>query len=253
MRISRLLFSSTLLFAPLASAQEHTVPPAFERGGDGESFDPDQALPKLIRVQVEYIEMAHEKLTALLEEKGDSDDAALRLKVRDAITAKEAKILETFVVTSRSGHKTTVESADEFIYPTEYEPMEIVEPPTEKAPPEATKTPFCPTAFETRNLGSSLEIEPTVGENSKIIDLRLEPNMTWHTGNLVWAEDKDTIGNVSKIETPRFYSIKARTSVTCQTGKPLFIAVHSPKSDRGEVDTSRKVMVFVKCDVVTVK
>jgi len=217
----------------------------------------DKAAPAstndLIRVQVEYIEMPHEKLTALLEENGNPNDAALRLKVRELIAAKDAKILETFVATTRSGGKASAGSVDEFIYPTEYEPMDIVEPPSRKSSPQATKTPFCPTAFETRNLGSSLEIDSTIGENGKFIDLKLEPNMTWHTGTLVWAEDKDAIGNVTKIEMPRIFSLKTSTSVTCATGKPVFVAALSPKSDQGEIDTSRKVMVFVKCDVIPVK
>jgi hypothetical protein len=236
------IFATMLLFTGFSSAMD-----------DEKEKVPPTAIKDLIRVQVEYIEMPHEKLTALLEEKGDSDDAALRLKVRELIAAKDAKILETFVATTRSGGKATAGSVDEFIYPTEYEPMEIVEPPPEKSLPQAMKTPFCPTAFETRNLGSSLEINSAVDETGKIISLSLEPNMTWHTGNLVWAEDKDAFGNASKIEMPRIYSLSTNTSIACVDGKPQFVAALSPKSDRGEIDTSRKVMVFVKCDVIPVK
>ena len=72
-------------------------------------------------------------------------------------------------------------------------------------------------------------------------------------GNLVWAEDKDGIGNVSKIEMPRFYSLSTSTSLAHVTGKPQFVAALSPRSAQGEIDTSRKVMVFVKCDVIPVK
>lgn len=254
MRISRFLFLFPLLMASPAMAQEKVVPPAFVRGEETESFDPDLELPKLVRMQVEFIEMSHEKLTSLLENRADSDDSALRLQVRELIAKKEAKILETFVATGKSGQKVRSQSADEFTYPTEYEPMQIIEKPDEKSPiPQAIKAPFCPTAFETRNLGSSVEFEPTLSEDAKVIELRLLPEMTWLTERIVWAEDKDPLGNVSKIEMPRFYCLKTDTSVTCQAGKPLFIAALSPKSDKGEIDTDRKVMVFVKCEVITLR
>ena len=110
-----------------------------------------------------------------------------------------------------------------------------------------------PTAFETRNLGSTLEIEPTIGVDNKTIDLRFIPEMVWHTGNTVWLDGKDAFGNACKIQMPDMYTLRLSTSLTCITGKYALAGVVSPKDEKGDTDNSRKVMIFVKCDVMAVK
>ena len=79
------------------------------------------------------------------------------------------------------------------------------------------------------------------------------PELTWRTGNNVWFENKDMLGNVSKVEMPNISVIKFNTSVTCVAGQYLMAFVLSPKDASGEIDMTRKVMVFVKCDVLSVK
>lgn len=108
-----------------------------------------------------------------------------------------------------------------------------------------------PTSFEPRNVGSSFEIEPTLGYDNKIIDLRFAPEITYHVGNRVWAEWKGEHGN-SPIQMPTFYVLRLSTSVTLADGQPMFVAALSPKKQDGTVDYTRKLMVFVKADVITV-
>ena len=43
--------------------------------------------------------------------------------------------------------------------------------------------PHLPTAFETRNTGNTFEIEPTIGEDDELVNIRLSPELVWHTGN----------------------------------------------------------------------
>ncbi len=100
---------------------------------------------------------------------------------------------------------------------------------------------------------STLEVEPTLSADNKIIDLRLVPEFVWHTGDTTWQETKDGHGNVVRVQMPNFYSMRLNTSTTCVAGAYTLIGVVSPKDDKGELDMTRKVMVFVKCSVVTVK
>jgi len=238
------------------------VPPAFETAGGNQSpaaeeydpFDPLTEAPNLIRVQVEYVEMSHTDLTRLLmEDKPESADAtALRRKVQAMVEKDEAQVIDTQVVLGRSGHKSTSESRKESIYPTEYEP-----PGSEKLKEEMAKNglphnPAIPVAFETRNLGSSLESEPTLAVDDKTIDLRILSELVWHTGNTIWHESKDTSGNVFKTAMPEFYVMKINTSITCMSGQYVLAGVLSPKSAEGTPDRDRKVMVFVKCKVLPV-
>lgn len=221
---------------------------------------------ELIRVQVEYVEMPHAALTDLLMETDatESDATVLRQRVQEMVKKGEAKVLETMVATSRSGEQQTTESIQEMTYATEYEPAEVVNQVNLPDKPEGLTeadlraldgmiTPATPVSFETRNVGSTLEIEPRLGANRKIIDLRIAPNLVWFTGNTVWQERKDRSGNNSKIQMPVFYSLRFTGFLTLVDGKPVLAAVNSPRDEAGKVDMDRKVLTFVKATVQEVK
>ncbi len=234
----------------------------FAIGDDAPKLAPGDATTKLVRVRVEFVEMSHEKLTELLflEEPGNSNATALRKTVAELVKGGEASVLETMMVVAREGGKATIQSNREFIYPTEYEPPEIpteVDLPDKKGglTPDDIKalwmmaTPATPTAFDTRNLGSTLEVESDIDPSEKLIDLKFTPEIVWHTGSTVWVERKDGLGNVSKIEMPEFYKLSVSTEITCVNGQFNLVAVLSPKNQNGITDMTRKVMVFVRCDV----
>ncbi len=96
-------------------------------------------------------------------------------------------------VTTKSGSKAVVRVVREFPYPTEFNPPE--------PPPQTTSsgtsvtalatgalisggvvTPTTPTAFETRNLGVTLEVEPIIGSDGYTIDLNLSPEVVEFDG-----------------------------------------------------------------------
>lgn len=247
------LLAAVLCLFQFAHAQTST--PEFDPLGEHDD------LPKQIRVQVEFIDVPHEMLTDLLfGEKAPANDVELRKQVAQLVKDGKASILETMLCTARSGQKATSESIEEFIYPTEYEPAELPDKVEfkDKEDAEAAKkarrdfaTGPTPTAFETRNLGSTLEIEPTLGIDDKFIDLRFLPEIVYHVGNEIWAEWKGEHGN-SPVQMPKFYKVSINTSVTLAAGKPMLVAALSPKDDQGKPDFTRKLMVFVKADVLTV-
>lgn len=245
---------------------QQPAPLAFERSGtpaedpnETDPFDPCSTAQKLVQVQVEYIEVPQETLTGLLflRSPKSSDATGLRKKLQKLVSENQAKVLETQVVVGRSGQKTSSESIHEFIFPTEFEPA-AVEVKSVKALETAMASSFpfnpaIPTAFETRNLGSILEVEPTVDFDSNLIDLRIVPEIVIHTGNTTWAELKDDKGNSNKIEMPDFHTMRLETAISCIAGQYAFVAALSPANSKGETDMTRKVMVFVKCDVLSVK
>jgi hypothetical protein len=249
----------------VANSQE-PAPKAFEKAAEGQAvdeepdpFDADANAPKLVQTQVEFVEMSHEALTKLLffAKPKSADATELRKQVQDMVAKNEAKVLETQIVISRSGHKSTSESIHEFIYPTEFDPASVelkMKDTLDKAMLSGFPfNPATPTAFETRNIGSTLEVEPTLGEDNRIIDLRFLPEISCHTGNTVWHEGKDTNGNPFKIAMPDFHILRLNTAITCINGQYTLAGVVSPKDDKGETDMTRKVMIFVKCDVLSVK
>lgn len=222
-----------------------------------DEFDPlgevaEQELPKMVRVQVEFIEVPQETMTGLLYgPKKSANDTELRAKLQELIGKKEARMLETQMVTARSGQKAMGESIHEYIYPTEYAPPELPAHYTKTPPPSPIRIPAIPTAFETRNVGSTLEIEPTIDVSGSMIDLRFLPELVYHTGNETWqevTEGKDTY----QVQMPNFYKISVNTSVALITGQPFLVSAASPKNDAGDADFSRKVLIFVRADVLTV-
>jgi hypothetical protein len=240
-----------LVFSPLAPGQE----PSPEFDPLGEAVE----LPRLVRVQAEFIEVPHETLTRLLlQPRTGADDRGLREELAKLTEKGEATVVETMLCTGRSGEKSLVESVKEFIYPTEYEPAEIPNEIHTTADGDKVKsdgmdyaTGPTPTSFETRNLGSTFEIEPTIGGDGKIIDLRFAPEIVYHVGNETWAEWKGKHGDAS-VRMPTMYTMRLTTAVTLATGQPLMVAALSPKGPDGFPDFKRKVMVFVRADVLTV-
>lgn len=96
-------------------------------------------------------------------------------------------------VTTKSGQKAVVRVVREFPYPTEFNPPEVPQAQTGTSiaaeVPDGTiivssglVTPTTPTAFETRNLGVTLEVEPIIGPDGYTIDLNLSPEVVEFDG-----------------------------------------------------------------------
>lgn len=209
--------------------------------------------PVLLRVQVEFIEMPHEKFTELMREpRKGADDTALRKQVDDLIGKGEAFVYETMSCMAKSNQRSKSESIEERIYPTEYDGM--ISPAHGAGKEGERKTgPLRPlgTALETRNTGSTLEIEPVLSENGKLVDLQMTPEIVWKTGDDIYSEFKDDSGD-SSVKVPKFYSARLDTSTMLEVGKPQMIGVLSPSGKDGAPDVKRKWMVFVRCEALTV-
>jgi Flp pilus assembly secretin CpaC len=226
----------------------------------GPAYGTDEsAVPPNIRVIVEYIEVPHELVTEVMT--SDRADSGPRLHARMRTLTKEgkAKVLETSIVTSRSGQKAVSESITEYIYPTEYDPGGLGWTPP-ALPMDASgqpifKIPLRPThypAFETRNVGVTLEIEPTVEASGKTIDLRFAPEIVQFMKLDTHMEFHDQWGDAS-MRYPRFTRFCTSTSITLRDGKFGFVGVLTPTKKDGGPDTTRKTMLFVRADVMTIE
>ena len=171
-------------------------------------------------------------------------DGQVQLIMRGLAQKKGTDLMTAPSVTAKSGQKATIEIIREFIYPTEYEPPEL---------PNSTGssfsggggldgllgggggssfpvTPATPTAFETRNTGVTLEIEPTIGENDFVIDLRFVPEIVEFEGFInygspIQSPSTDALGNPvvaiiteNRIEMPVFSARRVNTALTIYDG-----------------------------------
>ena len=166
----------------------------------------------------------------------------VQLIMRGLAQKKGTDLMTAPSVTAKSGQKATIEIIREFIYPTEYEPPQL---------PNSTGTvssgsfggvfggsgsgsfpvtPATPTAFTTRNTGVTLEIEPTIGENDFVIDLRFVPEIVEFEGFInygspIQSPSTDALGNSrvsviteNRIEMPVFSSRRVNTALTIYDG-----------------------------------
>ncbi|MBN8709148.1 MAG: hypothetical protein BGO12_07800 [Verrucomicrobia bacterium 61-8] len=95
-------------------------------------------------------------------------------------------------VVAKSGRKAIVRVAREFPYPTEFNPPEVPQAQQGVSVQSTTVaglisvsgvvTPTTPTAFETRNLGVTLEVLPQIGPDGYTIDLDLSPEVVEFDG-----------------------------------------------------------------------
>jgi len=170
-------------------------------------------------------------------------DGQVQLIMRGLAQKKGTDLMTAPSVMAKSGQKAKIEIIREFIYPTEYEPPEL---PNSVGATGGTGggivgglgggsgmfpvTPATPTAFETRNTGVTLEIEPNVGDNDFVIELRFVPEIVEFEGFInygspIQSPSTDILGNPvtvtiteNRIEMPVFSTRKVDTSLTIYDG-----------------------------------
>jgi general secretion pathway protein D len=158
---------------------------------------------------------------------------------------KGIDLMSAPTVTTKSGNKAVVNVIREFRYPTEFNPPQIpqtVNNNTGVATGFQTSpiiTPTTPSAFDTRNLGVTLEVTPTVGADGYTIDLDLAPEVVDFDGFINYgtpirglasssafgqlAPPTSVIISPNVINQPIFSTRKVTTNVTIWDGMTISI------------------------------
>ncbi len=184
-------------------------------------------------------------------------DGQVQVIMRGLQQKRGTDIMTAPSVLAKSGQVATIEIIREFIYPTEYEPPElpnrvgigggfggggIINPLDPFGGGQAAQsagifpvTPATPTAFETRNTGVTLEIEPTLGADDYTINLRFVPEIVEfegfvNYGSPIQSPGTDAFGNPSpvtitenRIEQPVFSARRVNTSLTIYDGHTVAV------------------------------
>ena len=126
-------------------------------------------------------------------------NAQFQMVIRALNQKKGVDLMSAPKVTTKSGVKAVIRIVREFRYPTEFTPPEVAKSSgsnmqvqssgggitiTPGAPQNTNIislsspiTPSIPTSFESRNIGVTLEVEPTVGADNYTVDLDLSPEV----------------------------------------------------------------------------
>lgn len=219
---------------PLAATRPSPPPPAEQRPSPGappadDPFvraarapkkapePPPAAVPPAVNLlaTVETWAVSQEDFAELLD--GPASEGAPYGRLEELAKAGRAKLVALIAVNTKSGQRAVVEAIDELIHATEFDPGER---PGENS---------FPTAWETRNTGETLEIEPILGPDDKMIDINLMPQTVRFRGFKDLRSGRDS-GAVAQ---PDFQREKLTSSVTVQSGRPLILATATPNASDG--------------------
>ena len=165
-------------------------------------------------------------------------DGQVQLIMRGLAQKKGTDLMTAPSVTAKNGQKATIEIIREFIYATEYEPPELPQNNNNGGNVfgggggggAGIATPATPSAWETRNTGVTLEIEPNIANNNYVIDLRFVPEIVEFEGFInygspILSPTTDVFGNPTttvitenRIEMPVFSTRRVNTSLSIYDG-----------------------------------
>ena len=160
---------------------------------------------------------------------GVLDSAQLGVVIRALDQKKGVDLLSAPSVMARSGQRAKIEVIREFIYPTEYDPPEVPQNIRLDNGGSVPITPATPTAFETRNTGVTLEVDPVLGADEFTIDLNMAPEVVEFDGFINYGSPitgTDNFGfpfviTENRIEMPIFNTRRVTTQVTVWDGQTV--------------------------------
>ena len=172
-------------------------------------------------------------------------DPQFQVVIRALNQKKGFDLLSAPRVTTKSGQRAVIEIVREFRYPTQFQAPEIPQTFGGSNNPNVAVgsstggtfpvTPTTPTAFETRNTGVTLEVEPVVGPDGVTIDLNLVPQVVEFEGFInygspIRTSSVNVLGMAQTVELtpnvinqPVFSTRKVTTSVSVWDGQTVVL------------------------------
>jgi hypothetical protein len=199
------------------------------------------AQEKLVLVRVEIFQMPmHEAMRIQRHAEAKADNTQLWAQVSRACEDPNSS---TEAVTSvslhaRSGQRAKAEDYSEFIYPTE------VDWSTEK---EA----IIPAAFETRYVGTILEVDPVIGADDVTIDLNfsVEHHTAPPTMHSITVASPDKGTQFTAVQMPEFHCKRITTSITTYDGTTKLIGAWRPTGKPEYAEQKVMHLVFLRAAI----
>jgi len=202
-----------------------------------------------IHTIVEYIETDSARFYDwMFDNRITTDGTPLRNQAQKWVKENKATIIETVILTARSGQRAKTEAIHEVIYPTEWDPAEIPNDLTLSGKDSISPvTASGATAFETRNTGTTFEVDPVLGADEITIDLNLAPEIVQQKGIQNWSSAGDD--SLTIVSMPTFHKLKVTTQVTTLHRRYAFLGAAPPLKAAGPGRKKPIVLVFARGDV----
>ena len=145
---------------------------------------------------------------------------------------------EFLMLRTVEGANTTQEEISEMIYATEYEPPELPNEignlPEDLEKAKMLVTPATPTSFDTKKVGSTMEVGLTVAEGD-VIELRSSVTLVGYLGKQVWGQ------GLAEAEMPRFSVQSVITSLKLKPDSATLMGSISPPEALQPPEGERRV------------
>ncbi len=240
-RLPLLLLAGATLFALAQSLPAQTKAPTapadpfIKNPGDPAAADQAGATPwqNCMLVLETYALDKNDALTVL--ETGPGSAARYR-RVLELAKGGKARLDLLTAVTTKSGQRAVIEAID------------VVRFATEFALPASKGGLAVPTAYETRNVGDTIEFEVALGPDGRTCDLNLAPQRV----GLLGFRDIGAMVDDSPVSQPLFASQRITTSATFPVNEPHYLGSLSAATERGAANggaASEMRLAFVRLTV----
>lgn len=227
------------------------------RGRAQEAASPQRT--PMVEIEARFVRATAQQLRDALGAKSDASSNSVLTaeemeKAISSLQAAQADFFSHSRAVTKSGKRALIESVQELRYPTDYEPS------------KDDPAKFIPTKFDTRDVGVTLELEPTVSRDT--IDLGLVVSMVKFLGFIDNAVAKPGLEDRSPEElaelakaplkegsvwTPLFSTRKLTTSATLSSNQTVLIGgPHIPAGPDPKTN-SLNFCVFITARVIGTK
>lgn len=202
-----------------------------------------------VAVDVQMVALPEELTLVFIADFQSGDEAKVEAAVgqlQDLLKKKQAILMGWPWAIGVDGDRIVSETIVEQRYPTEWDPAILVPDPPATPPAAKPESSVSPTGFETRNLGITLEVEPTVLSDGREIVLSLVAQRVsldeFERFNLGRSKDGQTVHT----EQPQFANSKITTTLKVRSGQHVLIGTHLLAKPKNHME-------FVIARAVTVK
>ena len=227
------------------------------------------SIPKLVVLSL-HIAQADADLIRKLERETRRlpDHVSAWKNIEEAVAQGSAKVLRSALITTKSGQQSGYESIIQFVtntgvsYSSSNSSADSAESKKESGAPSAVAkasvvsqngAPWLSTSGEIQKVGFDFEIEPTVGADSKTIDLNLASTYDFAPPTQRVSTEPMPEGT-RRIAAPsiEFNESEVRLSTTLLSGSTRMISVWKP-SGTPELDGDVLQALFIRADIVPIE
>ena len=190
-----------------------------------------------VRVDVQMVALPEARALQLLPELQSDQEARVEdafAQIQEMIKKKEATLLAWPSLITLDGERGVSESIVEKKYPTDFDPPIV--PQNVGGPGPATPTSLVPKAWEVRNCGETLEVEPKVLDEGKRILLEIVPQRVELLRFETYDTGKTKDGSATQVVQPEFATQKFSGTLIVRSGRRVLLSVHKLSIPEGYIE-----------------